>query len=78
MAWISAKARCWWAVAAVSSSKVGACAPVLGVRQVLRTTVAICAIRVAKLCTGCSSSGRFDAALRCAEAERRAGATGSR
>ena len=53
-------------------------APALGVRQVLRTRVAISAIRVAKLCAGCSSSSCFVAALCCADAERLAGATGSR
>ena len=71
-------ARCWCAVAVVSSSKVGASGPALGVRQVLRTTVASSAIRVAKLCTGSSSSSRLVWALRWAEAERWAGATGSR
>lgn len=57
---------------------LGASGPALGVRQVLCTTVAISAINVAKLCAGCLSSSNFDAAKRCAEAERWAGATGSR
>jgi hypothetical protein len=34
-----------------------------------RTRVAISAIKVAKLRTGSASSGNFDAALSCAEAE---------
>lgn len=74
MARINSRARCWCALAVVSSSKVGASAPALGVRQVLRTRVAICVIRVAKLCAGCSSSINFDAALRCAEADAAYGA----
>ena len=75
MARISAKARCWCAVAVVSNSKVGASGPALGVRQVLRTMVDSSAIRVAKLCTGSPSSSNFDVALALAEAERSAGAS---
>jgi hypothetical protein len=62
----------------VVTSKVGACAPAFGARQVLRTMVASSAIKVAKLCAGVPSMSACVAALACAAADRVAGATGSR
>lgn len=76
MARISAKARCWCAVAVVSNSKFGASALALGVRQVLHECGPL-RHQGAKLCVGSSSSSNFEAALRCAKPERVAVDTGS-
>ena len=78
MLWMSAKARCCLGCAVVVISKVGALGAALGVLQVLRTMVARSAIRVEKLCAGVPSMRRWVVALVCAEADRLAGATGSR
>jgi len=71
-------ACCCFEFAVVRISKVGVFSVAIGVRQVLRAMVASSAIRVAKLCTGVSSSRMWRATLVKATLDRVAGATGSR
>src|SRR5471032_72925 len=76
--WTRARARSCLGSGLVVISKVGASGPAFGVRQVLRTRLASSAIKVAKLCAGVPSLRQWVADLACADADRWAGATGSR
>ena len=68
--WSSSSARCCFGLGVVTTLKVGASGPALGVRQVLRTMVESSASKVAKLCAGVPSSRACRETLASAAAER--------